>query len=439
MKFSALKVLAITYLLTPLWWVLGAGFVVFHAAAFLAAVAAPRSLRPRDSFQYVLLALIALLCISMMAAAASGAADLSRVVAALNNASILLNGYIIYSFLGHAFRARPQALDEMVAAMGKVGLIAVVIGIPCVYLLFFMGVNTLTFGTLFGVFVPPQENLLGFYQRLILIDVDWFAESSVPRLTILSTNATSSAALIAFSGYFFLALLKRNRRLLSAGFIVALVCVMAATLTRGAILGLLAGIAIYAVLSLRRNRKLIVGFSVLVTAFALTFAAPVFEAINSAREASSSTRFAVYEMSWDVTMKDGPLIGLGVKPRTDQLAIPIGSHSAFLSILVRGGLLGAAMSVVLFLMLPILWFFKALLRSLNKPRATDQRGYAIPVIAAVPSFLVYCILQDIDAYAPLSAFLFAYLAVLSFVAKGSYFESVGNGNDQQATGRSPAH
>lgn len=421
MKISALRVLTTTFMLTPLWWVLGTGFFVFHIAALLAAVAAPQALRPRDAFQYLLLTLISLLGLSMMMSAASGAADLSRVVAALNNISILLNGYIFYSFLNHSFRTNTGALDNLFNALGKVGLFSVVIGVPCVYLLFFRGVDSLSFPTLFGIMTPPQDNLLGLYQKSWLIDVDWFAESSIPRLTILSTNATSSAALIAFASYFFLASLNRGRRALSYAFIFALLCTMAATLTRGAILGVVIGLAIYFVLSLRKNRKLIVAGSVLSAVIGLTFAAPVLEAINSARQASSDTRFAIYEMSLAVTLKEGPLIGLGVKPRLDQTAIPIGSHSTILSLLVRGGLIGAALSFTLFLVIPVVWSAKALLRALAAGHVGDPRGYSIAMIAAMPSFLVYCIFQDIDAYAPLSAFLFAYLAVISFIAKGPYF------------------
>jgi len=422
MKISALRVLSATFLLTPLWWVFGIGFFVFHAAALLAAVASPRALRPRNAFQILLLALISLLSISVILAAASGAADISRAIAALNNISILINGYIIYSFLNHSFREDRNNLDYFVNSVGKVGLLAVAIGIPCVYLLFFKGVSSLSFPTVFGLLTPPQDNLLGLYQKSLLIDVDWFAESSIPRLTILSTNATSSAALVAFAGYFYLASLRRTRRVLAWTFIFLLICTMIATLTRGAILGLAVGLLMYAVLSLRRNRKAIIGISTLVAAVGLIFAAPLVETVNSARQASSDTRFAIYELSLAVTLEEGPIIGLGVKPRTDQTAIPIGSHSTILSLLVRGGIIGASFAIILFIIIPLIWSGKALLKTVQYGHRADVRGYSIVMIAAMPSFIVYCLFQDIDAYAPLSAFLFAYLAAISFIASGNYFQ-----------------
>ncbi|WP_337245965.1 O-antigen ligase family protein [Luteimonas sp. gir] len=421
MRISKLNLPVYALLLTPLWWLLGFGFFIFHFAALYMALVKPACLRPRDAFQYTILILISVLILSLLLNSLSGDTDISRMLAATNNASILGIGYIVYGFFLEMFRQDERYLDVVARNVGKVSLVSIVLGTSLLYFVLSGRIAELSFPTLIGAVTPPTDNLIGLYQRVHIISTDWFDQNPTPRLTILSTNATSSAALIAICGFISLGWFHRGSRFIRLAFVFLLMCTVAATLTRGAFFGLLAGLGIFMSMALsNKSKTLLLPAIPLLLVAAVMFLPAAIERANSARESSSSTRFASYTASIDVTMQGNPLFGLGIKPRSDDNFIPIGSHSTVLSTLVRGGLIGSSLAVIAFIVMPLAWFVKIGRRLLSSRQAGSRlHWFSVIAIAGVPSFIAFCLLQDIDAYAPLSTFLFCFLAMLSYCAKRS--------------------
>lgn len=407
-------------MLTPLWWVLGAGFFIFHALAILLAFRYPARLRPNNFFQYGIVGLIFVLTVSLFYNSAAHQVDLVRIVAAANNVSILCVGYILFSYFQHEFTLQSGSEINVAKSVGAVSALSILVGSSVLYLVLVGRIETITFPTAFGLLTPRLDNLLGLYQIASVISIDWFAETSTPRLTIFSTNATSSAALIAISGFICLSLIAARFRLLAALFIAALLLTIAATLTRGALVGALAGTAMFAVLTMSSRMKIALSvFTPLAVAAFFYFAPAAFEKMNSAREASSNTRMTTYRASVEITLSNNPVIGIGVKPKDESLIIPIGSHSTVISTLVRGGLVGASLAIACFILYPATCCIRIIWRYVKEQVLDGSSKRQLAIACGTPSFLAYCLLQDIDAYAPLASFMFLYLALLSHYSRNS--------------------
>lgn len=420
--------------LTPLWWLLGTGFFIFHVAALLMILSAPNAMRPRTAFQWAVAALCAVLGLSLSIAILKESDELGRAVAALNNISILIVGYVFFSFFSFNLARNSELAFAISRTGGRLALIAVAIALAALFGVFMGRFSELTFPTLLGLITPAMDNLIGLYQRADVIAVDWFSESSVPRLTVLSANPTSSAAFIALSCFIGLGVTAGKGRIRVLVLLGLVLVTTAATLTRGAVFGLLAGMTVWFILVMgAKARFALIPLFPLVLIAAFSTLPSAVEKANSAREASSNTRMASYKLSYDMTMDDAPIIGMGIKPRVDSLVIPVGSHSTILSALVRGGIIGATLAFFAFFLMPAAWAAQVAWKLIVAPgRFGGRRLLAISVAAGLPSFLVFCLLQDVDAYAPLSVLLFTYLSVLSHFASRSGVAT--RSNEQQYSG-----
>lgn len=418
LKFNKNAVPLYVISLIPLWWILGFGFFIFHLSSIYIAAILKRNILPRDSVQLGILALVAVLSVSLLYNSVVDDAGLSRIFGAFHNITVLLVGYFHYSYLRYLL-VRDEAWALQVSKQfSRVSLAAIVIAGPLAVLVFTGSASSLGVPTLLGAVTPPAENLLGLYQKADLIARNWFDGSDAPRLMALSTNATASAALIAVSGFMGAGYILSRR---PSGFWVFLgltLFVVAATLTRATTLTTIAGVAVIMLARTRsRYYPIFLAAAPLVLIAAIYFIPEFLGRVNEMREGSSNARFLAYEYAYQLTMEQNPLIGVGVKPRIDELAIPVGSHSTIFSALVRGGVLGALIAILTFFAIPFISGLR-IIRALVGNRAIFGEGlpYAVAALGGVPSVLAYCVLQDLDVYAPITAAFFMYLASLKYWA-----------------------
>ncbi|WP_265226303.1 O-antigen ligase family protein [Lactiplantibacillus plantarum] len=78
----------------------------------------------------------------------------------------------------------------------------------------------------------------------------------------------------------------------------------------------------------------------------------------SSRQGSTSMRAAIYSESIAKTLRNSPIIGSGIK--VDFMGYPLGSHSTYIGIFYKVGILGSALAVLvlinfLFMIIPALW------------------------------------------------------------------------------------
>ncbi|WP_187775829.1 O-antigen ligase family protein [Luteimonas suaedae] len=404
--------------LIPLWWLLGFGFFVFHASSLYIALLLRRAMIPRDGFQIAVLGVSGILALSLAYNTAVFDIDLSRTVAALHNISVMLVGYCHYTY----FKLLYQMDDAWVARVSRVlwrlCAISILLAVPLSYAVFSGKLQVLGIPTLLGFVLPPMDNLLGLYLKAEFVARDWFGGGDMPRLKILATNATASAGLIAISGFIAAGFAMTRYRWLMFAFLGLVLLTIAATLTRAALLGALLGVMVIALAVIRKQYYLLVfAGAPLVLGAALIFLPDMLAEVNDMREGSSNARFIAYQASFDEAMRVNPLIGLGVKPRVNDLAIPIGSHSTLFSTLVRGGGLGAAAAFIAFFLFPIVKGGKLALKLMRRSAAFGcMRPYAIAALGGLPSFIVYCTFQDIDVYTPITVVFFTYMAGLIYWA-----------------------
>jgi len=431
-KFSRYTLPLIFIAMIPLWWILGFGFFVFHASSLYMVLLLKRSMLPRDAFQLAVLGVVSVLFLSLVYNAVAVGVDLSRTIAALNNLSVMLVGYCHYTYMKFLYSRDEYWAVKVSRTLWKLCGISIVLAIPLSYLVFSGKMQVFGIPTLLGLALPPMDNLLGLYQKADFVARNWFDGGDMPRLMILSTNATASAGLIAISSFIAAGFVISRYRWLAWLFFALALFTIGATLTRAALLGASLGVLVIALAVVnRRYYVLLMACIPLVAGAAMVFLPDILGRVNDMREGSSNARFIAYQASFDEAMRVNPFIGLGVKPRVDDLAIPIGSHSTVFSTLVRGGGLGALIALLAFFVIPFVKGVKLMLRLMRRSSAFGiLRPYAIAALGGLPSFLAYCAFQDIDVYAPITAVFFTYMAGLIHWAdrSGDRQDAVGAGD-----------
>ncbi|WP_411887131.1 O-antigen ligase family protein [Hydrocarboniphaga effusa] len=398
--------------LLPLWWIAGVDFIIYHLVALWLIYKAPIVLKPRDALHFSLLLLIFALTVSLIISVFGGDTDSFRMIAALNNVSIIGVGYVYY---GH-IRKRLDVDGNYVKLIWKAGFI-----IACMFIVVALSLSTtvmrggapeISVPTLFGLAVPKLPGLLGTYQRAYFVSADWFGGDNTPRLFIFAPFATGSAVVAAITGYMGYAHLQTKRAWARLLFLGLIFLAVALTLTRGAIAALVLGFAFLAFL---RIGKLALLLLIVALPFLIVLSIAVlpsyFDQVLEMREGSSNLRLLIYRMSFEMVVDNNPLFGLGVKPREDSLGIPIGSHSTFLSVLVRGGFVSFFIAISAFVIVPLkrlLGF--SVLRGVKK--TYDQRIVAGTIMGGYISCLAFLILQDVDAYASIGVLIMVFLSVI---------------------------
>lgn len=205
---------------------------------------------------------------------------------------------------------------------------------------------------------------------------------------------------------------------------VSVLLVVAMTGSRTTILAYILSMGLWALLLARYWRvalavglPLIAGGAVFFFAYGFDYLVSAFHQANEFRAASSGTRFASYRLAYEMTMDQNPVTGLGYTPEIlEHILVPIGSHSSWTSILIRGGFVGVLAFLVVYILLA-----RDLLRSWSyvfKASAHQASSRLLPDIVfsrAVFVTLLWWMTEDLDG--PAAGVAFAGLAVGLFVGR----------------------
>lgn len=103
--------------------------------------------------------------------------------------------------------------------------------------------------------------------------------------------------------------------------------------------------------------------------------------INDAREGSLGSRSAIYERTFGLVQQlPLPLLGYGGKPKDGDLVASVATHSTYLGLLFRGGVLGLLALLIFFVLVLVLAI-----------RASNGWAAALAVLT-----LIWCTLEDFD-------------------------------------------
>lgn len=131
--------------------------------------------------------------------------------------------------------------------------------------------------------------------------------------------------------------------------------------------------------------------------------AKINQLLNS-RAGSTTTRLKIYLESINITLKQSPIIGCGIKDYIGDY--PLGSHSTYIGFFYKTGFLG-----LLFAMIGIFGFFKKIIKS--------NLDYMYKVCFIL--FLIMCCVEDIDGA--------NWLGILFFIIMGFYIQKIEKGDN----------
>lgn len=402
----------------PILWASGFDFFALHVLAIWVAVRHTRSIYPSNSFDLLYLTGIFVLLVSITITAMSGLVEFGRIFAAANNLSILVIGYIYFKFASTYSWSRSIKEGNVYRhwmTISVVGIFAASIIADFIWIA--LG-REITFPTVFGALTPASlSGLIGQYREATLVTGNWFLGQTLPRTYLLAAYATGSALVIYMIFLCTIPLINSKLDKLRTSYAVLLILSSVSvllTLSRASIIAILISICVAAVYFLFGRRALVItailGALVVV---GLMLKPDVISSINETRAGSSSLRLRVYSMSFDAVTSQSPMIGFGVKPRLENLLIPIGSHSTPMSLLVRGGFFAAVPLVLCLLVYPLIWTQQAL----NKLTLSSQlTPYMALFLSGFIPYASYVLVQDIDAYPIVALCAFTYLGLLKGLA-----------------------
>ncbi len=134
------------------------------------------------------------------------------------------------------------------------------------------------------------------------------------------------------------------------------------------------------------DKLILVGGVILICAVALLLHQQISEMVEqvlNARQGSTDTRFDIYLSSLERMITESPIIGCGIKDMYGYY--PYGSHSTYVGVFYKAGLLGGGI-FMLSIILAICSIFK------NKPR----RGYTAVIMVSFLALFAFFALEDLD-------------------------------------------
>jgi hypothetical protein len=408
--------------LVPFLWLSGLDFMAFHLMALFLVFRRGVRLRPDGYFDVLFFLAVTVLCLSLALSSAQPDIDEFRMVAALNNISILVIGFVFMKSAstyewGKPFDAKKRSIARrfrlLTAGTAGMTLFAVV--------LYYVHSQNIVFPTLFGLFTPKMAGLLGEYQEATLVIPNWFLGGMRPRVYLFAPFATGSALVIIFIFAYSRILTESEygwggrveSRLTKLGVYTAAFGAVVATLSRATIGGFALSLIVANVLRTFRRTSIPVFLLVApIGVSLLTADSDWFSSINEARQGSSELRFYEYQLAFETVMDQSPIVGLGVKPRVEGLAIPIGSHSTPLSVLVRGGVIASLALCIFLYVMPIYYIIRILHSKLDGVPAS-----VFMLMACYFPYALYILVQDVDAYPIVSCCCFTYVGLLRSLSR----------------------
>lgn len=171
---------------------------------------------------------------------------------------------------------------------------------------------------------------------------DWFNSQPWPRFNFLSPYPTATSATLGIILIFLYALypLKKVSEKLWLIFLYVInLTAVVANVSRLSILAFSIGFGIVFLSSFQKR-----GFWVLFLFFMMAFCYPLIEHfvhwILQLREGSTMGRMQLYQDTLEILSGVQWFFGLGIKPRTFESALPLATHSTYLSLLVKTGWAG---------------------------------------------------------------------------------------------------
>ena len=416
----------------PIWWFLGTSFMMpmFVAAAMFIVWPAPQL---RFALSDMLLAsIIAVLVGSGYINGFLVAGQSLRFMAALYNIAIWVSGLIVAQQVRTMLANGDAASREIYRAAFWAFIVMVTLSWASFFIAYvrqdFDQQILSLFGLLAGDQIPESAALIRQSTTVVFTKPDWGLPGvPMPRIGIYGPYPNATAAATAVLGTLALFHLQGPRRfskLLRAviGFII--ICTLTITLSRSILGGWLAGLLAAHLLFGSMWTRLGSGIMVVAAVVVLGFISSA--DVGGYRQYSTESRFDNYYRAIDETMSSNPAFGLGMKPREEISHIAVGSHSTFVSVFTKGGLLGLVLVVIYLVILPGFRWLRLLMASGAMNEA--EREQLRMLLTLQMTVLAWLAFEDLDAPATAAILIFIFFAVFESVYGKLDGGSKGNSN-----------
>ncbi|HTL47459.1 MAG TPA: O-antigen ligase family protein [Verrucomicrobiae bacterium] len=343
------------------WWLMGLNLFVYHLSAFGLFMEAIHRKNRQNAGVYMpasarfLVAIAVIYSFSIVIHLSS--ADSSRIVAAVYNLSFWIMGAMIVVVMANNFRSEmiPDILDGFYALSFFVAVVSFLI-----LAAWMKGIRDVTLPSpLYGLASHLGDTNLVKDSLLIRpLMWDWFASVSRPRFNVFSPYPTAAGGCIMIILLMILTRAVLLHKLKNAVFIGVFALSSLGFLMTLSRISILAFLVAFFVVFLVEKKNFVIWLLGLV--FVLVICYPLLESLTQwimgLREGSTSIRFQLYRYSLEQLHDADWIFGLGIKPRENIFAIPLGSHSTYISLLFKTGIIGTTAFVSFQAWLMMKWF-----------------------------------------------------------------------------------
>ena len=345
-------------LLLPIWWFLGVTSVIFHVFTLLTFLAL---LRRKILIPKQLIPLFLFICVyvfSIMINYQEIPSD--RLLASLYNLSYWVMGFliiIIFYNISIEFNELLKLLNSFIVLGVICGLFSLIGSI-----LFFKGYNEVTITTpvsnLFPSFLKKAPLISSSFQ-FVLLREDYTIFGILRRGGLffgwpVALGMTMGITISITILYYRI----KNKILKSIPFLILQIIGLTYSLSRIATVGLVFSLFLIYYFTLRNRRIVVVNFLFLVMLLIFLFQIPInlILKFEEFREGSAKTRINLYSYIIKSTLDEKPLFGYGVKPREENIDIPLASHSTYLSNFFKAGFTGISLLILFWFIVYKKWY-----------------------------------------------------------------------------------
>ncbi|MEM5875596.1 MAG: hypothetical protein QXX45_03450 [Candidatus Aenigmatarchaeota archaeon] len=341
--------------LIPFWWLTGINFIVFHLFSLIALFKlAMLNIKTNKIIKtpYVCFLLIFFILIYILAIILNiYESSFSRILAAFYNLSFWIIGLIVIILIYNKFET--TFILMFLRSIYWLTIFLIFLALIAFFLYFKGFQQEINFKSILLMLFPNLENIFKIAPLIssslnpTILYVDYFFNISLPRLRGIENYSTAFGGLMMLLIPMNIAYLKIKGTGKFKIFIITLLIVllMIFSLSRIAFLSLFTG---WLYVNILKKKK----FFILTTLTIFIIILPSFNIIDKIflmKRGSTETRLSLYNMAINEVLNKQPIIGLGIKPRREDLDIPIGSHSTYIGVIYKTGILGFIFFILFFI------------------------------------------------------------------------------------------
>lgn len=359
------SILFITVALIPLWWILGVKIAIFHIVSFVTVIIAfnKKGEKRIGKLLYWFIGAILVYAITILFALINNPLDakMTTVLAQIYILSYWIMGVFVVLGINLLDKINSKFMFKILKGFVYLGIATVIVFLVSV-ILWKIGVASRSMQGLLSVIWPDNLKIDMFEEMMQInysvLDVIYNEVTGIKQIFFRfngfyvypTEGAMATLIILAYSLLYF-----NIKRVIKFGkdsildnkwFQVIYLLILSVAIyyfrSRTIILGsFISLIVVYIIRKINKeNLKKILGFAVAIAVGVLlvgTFSG-IFDKLLNMRPGSNSVRLMVYQNTLR-TFFENPF-GVGIPFRIEGLEIPIGSHSTYLGVLMKGGIIG---------------------------------------------------------------------------------------------------